>query len=200
MGLFGGAKANIDLLARYNYDPAKRDKRNKILSYVLPGALIVVLLLALIGYNLYEGINLDNQISDYEDKIAELEAARTDALALQEKNSSLTADLKILTESKEKASSEASRYDYLDSKLLSDITAACDDKAEVKLMDFSTDGILFTFQTSALNYDDINVIVKNIEELEYFNEVTYTGYSKVSDEAYSFSVICSFEEESEATE
>ena len=37
------------------------------------------------------------------------------------------------------------------------------------------------------------MIVKNIEELEYFDKVTYTGYQKVLDEAYSFSVVCSFE-------
>ena len=60
-------------------------------------------------------------------------------------------------------------------------------------MDFSGDSILFTFQTASLNYSDISVIVKNIEELEYFDKVTYTGYQKVLDEAYSFSVVCSFE-------
>lgn len=200
MTLFTAKKTDIDLLKRYNFDPEKQEKRIKILEYTLPGALLIILMAAFILFNLFKGIDLDNQISDYENKIAELESARIDALEQQNKNRLLTADFQVLSEAKEKSNEEASRYGYLSSKLLDDINSACGKKADVKLMDFSSEGILFTFQTKSLNYSDINVIVKSIEKLEYFDEVTYTGYSKVSEKAYSFSVVCRFKGENNESE
>lgn len=200
MTLFTVKKTDIDLLKRYNFNPEKQEKRIKILKYTLPGALLMILMAAFILFNLFKGIDLDNQISDYENKIAELESARVDALEQQNKNKLLTADFQVLSEAKEKSNEEASRYGYLDSKLLDDINSACGKKADVKLMDFSSEGILFTFQTKSLNYSDINVIVKSIEKLEYFDEVTYTGYSKVSEKAYSFSVVCRFKGENDESE
>lgn len=200
MTLFTVKKTDIDLLKRYNFNPEKQEKRIKILKYTLPGAFLMILMAAFILFNLFKGIDLDNQISDYENKIAELESARVDALEQQNKNKLLTADFQVLSEAKEKSNEEASRYGYLDSKLLDDINSACGKKADVKLMDFSSEGILFTFQTKSLNYSDINVIVKSIEKLEYFDEVTYTGYSKVSEKAYSFSVVCRFKGENDESE
>ncbi len=200
MTLFTVKKTDIDLLKRYNFNPEKQEKRIKILEYTLPGALLIILMAAFILFNLFKGIDLDNQISDYENKIAELESARIDALEQQNKNKLLTADFQVLSEAKEKSNEEASRYGYLSSKLLDDINSACGKKADVKLMDFSSEGILFTFQTKSLNYSDINVIVKSIEKLEYFDEVTYTGYSKVSEKAYSFSVVCRFKGENNESE
>ncbi len=200
MALFTVKKTDIDLLKRYNFNPEKQEKRIKILEYTLPGAFLIILMLAFIIFNLYKGIDLDNQISDYENKIAELESARIEALEQQNKYKLLTADFQVLSEAKEKSNEEASRYGYLSSKLLDDINSACGKKADVKLMDFSSEGILFTFQTKFLNYGDINVIVKSIEKLEYFDEVTYTGYSKVSEKAYSFSVVCRFKGENNESE
>lgn len=193
MTLFSAKKTDIDLLARYNFDPEKQEKKIKVLIYTLPGALVIVLIAALILFNLFKGIDLDNQIKNYELKIAALSSDGSDASEQQNKNNTLSADYNILSAAKEKSTREAVKYSYLDSKLLNDINSACGEKADLKLMDFSTEGILFTFQTRSLNYSDINVIVKNIEGLEYFEKVTYTGYSKVSDKAYSFSVVCSFE-------
>ncbi len=200
MALFTVKKTDIDLLKRYNFNPEKQEKRIKILEYTLPGAFLIILMAAFILFNLFKGIDLDNQISDYENKIAELETARIDALEQQNKNKLLTADFQVLSEAKEKSNEEASRYGYLGAKLLDDINSACGKKADVKLMDFSSEGILFTFQTKSLNYGDINVIVKSIEKLEYFDEVTYTGYSKVSEKAYSFSVVCRFKGENKESE
>lgn len=200
MALFTVKKTDIDLLKRYNFNPEKQEKRIKILEYTLPGAFLIILMAAFILFNLFKGIDLDNQISDYENKIAELESARIEALEQQNKYKLLTADFQVLSEAKEKSNEEASRYGYLSSKLLDDINSACGKKADVKLMDFSSEGILFTFQTKSLNYSDINVIVKSIEKLEYFDEVTYTGYSKVSEKAYSFSVVCRFKGENNESE
>lgn len=200
MALFGAKKTYIDLLARYSYDPEKREKRMKILSYTLPGVLVVGLITGLILFNLFKGISLDNQISDYETKISELQSQKNEALKQQNKHDILTADLQVLKEAKDKSNQESSRYGYLDSKFLSDINSVCGKKADIKLMDFSSEGILFTFETASLNYSDISVIVKKIEQLKYFDQVTYTGYSKTSDDAYSFSVVCSFEGEDNESE
>lgn len=193
MTLFSAKKTDIDLLARYNFDPKKQEKRVKRIIYTLPGALVIVLIAVIILINLITGISLDNKISNFETKIDMIESDGNDADNLLEKNNVLNQDFKILQKVKDKSSQESSNYSNLNFKLLSDINSSCGAKADLKLMDFSGDSILFTFQTASLNYSDISVIVKNIEELEYFDKVTYTGYQKVLDEAYSFSVVCSFE-------
>lgn len=200
MTLFSAKKTDIDLLARYNFDPEKQEKRIKALTYTLPGVLVIVLIAVLILFNLFKGIDLDKQISDYELKMALLSSNGSDAAEQRNRNNTLSADFQILSEAKEKSAREADKYSHLDTKLLSDINSACGEKADVKLMDFSTEGISFTLQTRSLNYSDISVIVKNIEGLEYFDDVTYKGYSKVSDEAYSFSVVCRFKSGNDESE
>lgn len=203
MTLFSAKKTDIDLLARYNFDPEKQEKRIKILTYTLPGALVIVLIAALIIFNLVKGMDIDDQIKNYDFKIALLSSTGSEADEKQNKNITLNTNYKLLSQVKEKSEEEASKYSYLGSELLHDIKSVCGEKADLKLMDFSAEGILFTFQTASLNYSDISVIVNSIESFEYFDEVTYTGYSKVSDEAYSFCVVCSFKsgnDESEVAE
>ena len=203
MTLFSAKKTDIDLLARYNFDPEKQEKRIKILTYTLPGALVIVLMAALIIFNLVKGMDIDDQIKNYDFKIALLSSTGSEADEKQNKSITLNTNYDLLSQVKEKSEEEASKYSYLNARLLYDINSACGEKAELKLMDFSAEGILFTFQTASLNYSDISVIVNSIESFEYFDEVTYTGYSKVSDEAYSFSVVCSFKsgnDESEVAE
>ncbi len=203
MSLLGTKKSGIDLLARYSFDPVKHEKKMKTLAYVVPGASLILILAAFVLINLFKGMSLDNDISHYEKKIASLEASVNDVIKLQQSNQKLTADLEILKRSEEKASSQSTQYDYLSSKLLSDVNGACGGKAELKLMDYSNDGISFTFQTTAQNYGDISGIVQSIEKLSYFKTVVYTGYSKVGEEGYSFSVVCTFdspEQESEAAQ
>lgn len=201
MALLGTKKSKIDLLARYSFDPVKHEKRMKTLAYVLPGAAIVLILAVFTLINLFKGMSLDNDIAEYEKKISSLKASVSDVIKLRDANQKLKADLEILENSEKKASSQSTQYDFLSSKLLSDVNGACAGKAEVKLMDYSNDGISFTFKTTAHNYGDISGIVKNIEKLEYFKSVVYTGYSKVGEEGYSFTVVCIFdlpEDESEA--
>lgn len=203
MALLCAKKTKIDLLSRYSFDPVAHEKRVKTIMYVIPGAVIVLIMAALVLVNLFKGMSLDNDIADYENKIAGLEASANDVIELEKSNRKLTADLEILKNAEDASKRQAEKYSYLSSKLLADVRSACNGKADVELMDYSNDGISFTFKLRTGNYNDISGIVKNIENLEFFETVTYTGYSKIGDEDYSFNVMCTFittEEESEAAE
>lgn len=203
MTLLGAKKQKIDLLKRYSFDPVKHEKTVTKIKYIVPGAATVLVLAALIIALAVYGIGITNDTEDMQNKIDKLSEQRSAALALEEKNKLLTSDYMMLSDAKQKALKESSKYSYFGEQLLDDVKAACGDKAQVMLMDFSSDGILFTFKTTSKNYRDISGIVENIEALSWFTEIEYTGYSETGDDAYSFSVVCRFEQpenESEAAQ
>ena len=120
MALLGAKKTKIDLLSRYSFDPVAHEKRMKTIMYVIPGAVIVVIMAALVLVNLFKGMSLDNDIADYENKIAGLEASANDVIELEKSNRKLTADLEILKNAEDASKRQAEKYSYLSSKLLAD--------------------------------------------------------------------------------
>lgn len=203
MSLVGIKKQKIDLLKRYGFDAEKHDKLVTRLKYILPGAAAAAVLAGAIGILFFKGLGIQSDINDTQEKIDNLKTQQQAVLELQEKNQALTYDYTNLTEAKEKASTESDKYSYFGEQLLTEVEAVCGDKAQITLMDFSSEGILFTFETTSGNYTDIAGIVDGVEALGSFESVNYTGYSQTGDGIYSFSISCRFEDsesESEAAE
>ncbi len=180
----------INLADSFYKKEEKTLKRQKTLIIISPAICVVIALAGIYGGILVKTNNLKNNTQDLKNDISELKIQQQETLQLEAANKILSQDMENLNFAGEEKTLLNGRNIYFEKSLFSNIEKCGNSKLKISGCMFSGGIMNLTVTSSSKDPLNISEFVRNLKGLEYFKDVSYTGYT--GGEEYTVNITCVF--------
>lgn len=181
---------SINLADSFNKKDEKALKRQKMMLFISPAICLVFVLAGVYGGILLKTNSVKKDIQSLKNDLAVLELQQKKTEQLEEENRILSGDVKKLEFAEKERLIFNGMNTYFEKNLFSNINKCGNSKLKISGCTYSGGTMILTMTSSSNDPLNISEFVRNLKELKYFSDVSYTGYT--GGDEYTVNVACTF--------